>query len=114
VKDINHGLFQPHTAKPPRAPAAARDDGGAGFAWRTLAAHYLDKGPTRYFHEQARVPWLFDAKTGLFVTYDDPESLRLKAEYARDQKLGGVMIWELSHDDDRHSLLDALHAGLKP
>jgi GH18 family chitinase len=29
------------------------------------------------------------------------ESLRLKAEYARDHHPGGVMIWELSEDDER-------------
>jgi GH18 family chitinase len=30
------------------------------------------------------------------------ESLRLKAEYARDHHHpGGVMIWELSEDDER-------------
>lgn len=36
------------------------------------------------------------------------ESLRLKAKSARDHHLGGVMIWELSEDDERSSLLNAL------
>jgi chitinase len=47
------------------------------------------------------------------VSYDDPQSLRLKGEYARQKHLGGVMIWELSEDDERSSLLTALNAGLR-
>ena len=60
------------------------------------------------------MPWLFDEKEGLFVTYDDPRSLRGKAQYVRENKLGGVMIWELSDDDEKASLLNALNEGLRP
>ena len=67
----------------------------------------------RHWHEEAKVPWLFDAKRGLMISYDDPESLRLRAEYVRRHGLGGVMFWELSADDARSSLLDALHKGLR-
>ena len=42
------------------------------------------------------------------------ESLRLKAEYARDRHLGGVMIWELSEDDERSSLLNAVNEVIRP
>jgi chitinase len=48
----------------------------------------------------------------MMVSYDDPESLRLKAAYVKSNHLGGVMIWELSQDDDVGSLLNALNAGL--
>ena len=108
VKDENHGLSQEHSGKPPRATGS-----GAEWSWRSIARHYLDKAPTRHWHDQAKVPWLFDAKEGLFVSYDDPESLRLKAEYVRDHNLGGVMIWELSQDDEKSTLLDALQGGLR-
>ena len=43
--------------------------------------------------------------------FDDPESLRLKAQYVRMNGLGGVMIWELSQDDERSSLVHALANG---
>ena len=59
------------------------------------------------------MPWLFDEKAGLFVSYDDPESLRIKARYAREKNLGGVMIWDLSDDDADASLLRALDDGLR-
>jgi chitinase len=105
VKDVDHGLGQPH-AKPPRPP------GGGGFSYRKLAASYIDQSAKRFWHERAQVPWLYDPKAQLMVSYDDPQSLRAKAKYARDKELAGVMIWELSEDDERSSLLGALHQGL--
>jgi len=105
VKDVNHGLGQPHGDKPPRAP------GGGGFSYRKVAEHYLGASAGRHWHARAKVPWLYDAKAGLMLSYDDPESVRLKAKYARERGLGGVMIWELSEDDGRSSLLEAVWAG---
>jgi chitinase len=91
----------------PKAKTTSPD----GWGWRGLSKN-LDKIGTRFWHDRAKVPWLFNEQTGLFVTYDDPQSLRGKAEYVRDQKLGGVMIWELSDDDEEASLLEAINEGL--
>jgi chitinase len=102
VKDVNHGLHQPHAAKPPRPP------GGGGFAYRNLVEHYIGKSANRFWDDKAKAPWLFDDKAGVMIAYDDPQSLRLKANYARDHHLGGVMIWELSEDDDRSTLLNTV------
>ncbi|MEA2708959.1 MAG: chitinase [Phycisphaerales bacterium] len=99
------GLYQPFD---PRAKTTSPD----GWGWRSISANYIDKKAKRFWSEPAKVPWLFDEKTGLFVSYDDPQSLRDKAEYARNKHLGGVMIWELSDDDEQASLLKALNAGL--
>jgi GH18 family chitinase len=45
------------------------------------------------------------------VSYDDPRSIGVKASYARERCLGGVMFWELSQDADG-TLLDAAHRAL--
>ncbi len=58
------------------------------------------------------VPWLYNATEGVFVTYDDPESLGHKLDYLEAYGLGGVMFWELSADTDDHELLDVLHERL--
>ena len=34
-----------------------------------------------------------------WVSYDDEHSVRLKAEFAFDMKLGGVMVWSVETDD---------------
>jgi chitinase len=107
VKDVNDGLYQP------RGPNLPKGTWEAGvFDYKDLAANYVGK-LKRHWHAEAKVPWLFDARRGLMISYDDPESLRLRAEYVRQNGLGGVMFWELSADDARSSLLDALHKGLR-
>jgi chitinase len=107
VKDVDRGLFQPHSGKPAKATGS-----GDEWTYRSIAEHYVGKTGTRFWHEQAKVPWIYDAKTQLMVSYDDPESLKAKADFVRAHHLGGVMIWELSQDDERGSLLNALHEGL--
>ncbi len=59
----------------------------------------------------AKVPWLYNAATKEWISYDDPESVRLKGEYIAAQNLAGAMFWELSHDDG--PMLDALRTGLQ-
>lgn len=75
--------------------------------WHDIAQNYLPRLERRW-HEEAQVPWLHDPATGLFVSYDDAESLRIKRDFARGLGLGGVMIWEMSSDDASSTLLDAV------
>jgi chitinase len=106
VKDVDNGLYQKHGA----APKGTWEAGV--FDYRDLAANYVGKFK-RHWHEEAKVPWLYDARRGVMISYDDPESLRLKAEYVNRHGLGGVMFWELSADDAKASLLDALAGVLR-
>jgi chitinase len=108
VRDENNGLFQP------RERAAAKGQRVGPDEYKEIQADRDGKPGKRFWHEQAKVPWMWNPQTRVFVSYDDPQSLRAKAQYARDNKLGGVMFWELEHDDDQSSLLNALHEGLKP
>ncbi len=98
VRNVNDGLYQPHGKKPPKV---------GGLDYRELADS-LGKYD-RHWHDEAKVPWLFDPKAGVMISYDDPESIRLKAEYVKKANLGGVMCWELSGDDAKASLLTAIH-----
>ncbi len=98
VADINNGLYQ-------------RYKGSSSINYSDIAAYYLKKPEfTRYFHTQSKVPWLFNGNT--FISYDDEESIYLKAGYIRSKGLGGAMIWELSQDPNR-ILLNALFYGLQ-
>lgn len=101
VAATNDGLFQPHSGLP-----AGTWEAGV-FDYHDLAANYVD-ACTRHVANDARVPWLFCADTGVMISYDDPESLALKRDYVVDRDLGGVMFWELSGDDAASSLLRAL------
>ena len=95
VANVNGGFLQPA----PRPPTNWRDSDGD---WRRLAVTRLrDPRYTRHWEASARVPWLYDSTSGNWISYDDPESVRAKVEYMRDQGLGGVIIWELGGDDGR-------------
>lgn len=56
---------------------------------------------------------------GIWVSYEEPETIRQKAEYARLKNLGGIALYDLSMDDfrgicdgKRYPLLKAAKAGL--
>ncbi|HEY2394540.1 MAG TPA: glycoside hydrolase family 18 protein [Rudaea sp.] len=89
VRDENHGLDQPY----------GRYEGD--HPWPQLVADFIGKnGFVRYWDRQAQVPYLWNARTRSFVSYDDPQSLALKARFVKMQRLGGVMYWEQSQDPD--------------
>jgi chitinase len=95
VPDVNGGLLQQSTGR----PADWRDSDGD---WRRLARTRLrDPRYVRHWDSSAQVPWLYDAKSGTWISYDDPEAVRAKVKYARDHGLGGVIIWEIGADDGR-------------
>ena len=102
VADRNHGLFQPGK------PAA---EGWATY--QVVATTMLDEGHgfARYWDAKASVPWLFNAKKHIFVTYEDRESITAKCNFARAHKLGGVMFWEYANDPSG-TLLGAIHKAL--
>jgi len=95
VEDAGQGLFQE----------------GQGIKQDKPYRHIrrLAQSVPKYRDEQSQEPWLFDGDT--FWTFEDPVSVRFKVSYAFHQKLGGVMIWELSGDtEDAELLSTAYHA----
>ncbi len=99
VKDAGaeHGLGM--TGKSERGDTPYREIMGSSGAPRTL-----------FRDPHSRAPWLYDGDS--FWTFDDPASLRAKAEYARARGLGGMMIWELSGDTADGVLVKAMRKGL--
>lgn len=94
-----------------RAWQGATGDGlfapAAGPARAKTESGYMDyteliNGPLqnyqRHWDDDAKVPWLFDPASGIFITYDDAESILWKVKYIQENGLGGGMIWELGSD----------------
>lgn len=80
--------------------------------YKNIVTTFLNApGYVRHWDAVAKVPWIYNASTKEWISYDDPESMRLKGEYIAAQRLAGAMFWELSQDDG--ALLDALRAGLQ-
>ncbi len=59
-----------------------------------------------YRDPASQAPWIYDGDN--FLTFEDPDSLRAKAAFARERGLGGMMIWELSGDTNDSQLLRAI------
>jgi len=67
----------------------------------------------RYWDVNAKAPYLYSKDSAMMISYDDPESLRLKMKYLKKEKLSGVMFWEY-HGDYQGELLNAIHQALIP
>jgi chitinase len=106
VGPARDGLLQPALAPPPADVTA----GGMNYR-QIVAKQFETKGFTRHWDAIAEVPWLYNPASGAWITYDDEESIAAKAKYVRDHALGGVMIWELSGDDEG-KLTQAIRQGL--
>jgi chitinase len=105
VHGPNGGLFQAATPAP--------REWSTGLDYRQLASRNLTaQGFTRFWHPEAKVPWLHNDSLGVFITYDDAESIGAKADYARARGLGGLMIWEIGGDDG--TLLGVISDRLQP
>ena len=100
VGSDNNGRFQKFTSE------------GGFITWRDIVHTRLNAADwERHWDEEAQVPWLWNAKERRMVSYDDPQSLRIKADYVKQQGLGGIMYWE-QRGDDNEQLLDVLHGAL--
>lgn len=84
------------------------------LSYGRLAAEVVGRdGFGRRWDAAAQAPFLWNADQRIFISYDDPESMRLKAGYVRAKGLGGVMFWQYA-EDPSGALLDALHTTLNP
>lgn len=91
----------------------AKSVGGYGPSYGKLVKEYINKnGYKRYFDKNAMAPWLFNGET--FISYDDEESCRKKAEYVLKNDLAGIMFWEYGLDETQtltRVLREALDKG---
>jgi chitinase len=101
VPPTANGLYQPGK----KAPNVYAQFGA-------IQSSMLGHGYTRYWDPVSRVPWLYNAGTRTFVSYEDPQSIAGKCEYVHANKLAGMMVWDLESDDASGTLLKALDACL--
>ncbi len=103
VPPAAHGLYQPGKEPSPRLRAS----------FRNIRENLTDRdGFVRYWDEASRAPYLYNSEKRVFVSFEDEESVRLKARFAVDRGLAGIMFWEYSGDTNGR-LLDAVNLGLK-
>lgn len=94
-----------------RFPASGSGGDFVGMAsWTEIKARGLEaKGWTAGYDEVAEAAYMYDAKSGGFLSLDTPQSLAAKGRYVREEGLAGLFAWELTHDDG--TLVDAMSAA---
>ncbi len=106
--DVMHGEYQTCAG-----PAKGTWEEGS-LEYADIVANYLGKpGFIRTWNDAIKTPSLYNPESGTYITYDDPESMGHKLDYVVKQKLGGVMIWELTTDRER-ALLTQIAKKLLP
>lgn len=106
VPNNNNGLYQT-----PSGPAQGTWGKDGIFDFEDLNSNYVGTYQ-RFWGAEASVPWLYNPITGIMISYEDPQSAGLKANYVNANNLAGMMIWQLSADDGKFSLLNALASVL--
>jgi GH18 family chitinase len=108
VPPANDGLFQSGTSI-----QGDRDDGQSGptgvFTYKHIASN-LEAGSRKNYHPQAKMAYIYNPNTKVWVSYDDPKSIADKAAYVKSKGMGGLMFWEFSQDGG--VLLNAINANL--
>nr|BAM67140.1 chitinase [Paenibacillus sp. FPU-7] len=84
----------------PRGTWDTFETGNSGFFdYGDLGGNYVNKnGYTRYWNDQAKVPYLYNPTTKTFISYDDEQSIKFKTDYIKSQGLAGAMVWDTSSD----------------
>jgi chitinase len=98
----NHGLYQTYRGRP-------GEDGT--LSYREIQQSYIP-GYTRYWDDRVKVPWLYNPKTKIMISYEDTESITIKAQYVVEKRLGGMMFWDLGQDNSASTLLKTIHTLL--
>lgn len=109
VSDINvepnhPGLYAPAQGKLAN-PYAPGSDGI--FTYADIMNHLInDQKMEGVFSEQYKFSTYYSATNHTFVTFDDIQTVKAKADYIKKNGLGGAMFWELSNDTfDKNSLV---------
>lgn len=73
---------------------------------------------SQHWDDEAKVPWLsvqsVEGKALFALSYENPRSVAIKADYIKSKGLGGAMFWEYGADDQNQlakQLADSL--GIK-
>ncbi|KAJ2766886.1 hypothetical protein IWQ56_003541 [Coemansia nantahalensis] len=95
--------------------ACARTTSTSGtWQWKNLRSQGVLTDPhtaaapwIRNWDKVSQTPWLFNPDTKMFISYDDPDSIRIKSNYAASRGLAGLMIWSANMDHNGELLAAA-------
>lgn len=99
--DANHGLYQATKFY-------------KGISNNEFNIDSLQKaGFVPFWDDVAKAPSMYSSAKKQLITGDDERSITLKTKYAIDQKLNGIMFWQLADDRTSGGLLDVIDNVVK-
>lgn len=70
-----------------------------GTPYYTQILHEIQSGQWKeHWDDVAKVPYLTHKTANAFLSYDNPKSIQLKAEYIKNKQLAGCIVWEVFSD----------------
>ncbi len=86
---------------------------GGGDGTPTYAAILgIKSNYTEYWDAKAQVPYLLNANTKKYISFDNPRSMEAKGQWVVNNQTRGVIVWETSGDGAGTPLANALAKGL--
>ena len=86
-----------------------RENSKQVLIYKDLSKSLAKENSFHYFWDDSTAaPYLYNTSDKLFATYDDKRSIRLKTNYVLDQRLQGIMFWELTLDTYSDGLLSEI------
>jgi GH18 family chitinase len=83
------------------------------YDYKDLLARVQDpnSGWQLYWDDTAQASYLYNASEDIFSSFETPTSIALKAQWAEELGLGGMMFWDLSNDatNSPESLINAAY-----
>lgn len=99
--DENRGLYQPTKFI-------------RGVSYKNFSTNFAtENGFEYYWDDLTKAPYYYNATTKNLATFDDPKSIALKTKYVIQNKLNGIMFWELTDDAYSNGLLDVINQTIK-
>lgn len=88
VNPNNNGLYQIANGK------------RGSYRYKLIADSLSNKTFVSLWDSKANAPYIWRKKDSLFLTYESPKSLKIKVDYLKNKKMGGIMFWEYNGDND--------------
>jgi len=91
----DHGYGKPFRGAGPAGPATQVP---GVLAYYEILAQLASGGLTEAWDETTLTPYAYNSATGVWVSYDNAQSLAYKVSYLCAQELGGAMVWAIDND----------------
>jgi chitinase len=104
----NGGLYQPFSG----VPSGTWNAGTGVYDFWDINQNYVtNPAYEQHWDDIAKGAWLYSSSDDIMISYDSPQSIGLKTDYAQQNGYGGLMFWAFSGDKNE-VLLDTIHDHL--